>query len=1014
MASRHQERLRDRRSTSRGPDPKQTPTSSTKSAAKNKPKEKTFMDQWVEPPVRATTSYQDHGGAPYGVLENMQPLGEAPNPRAKGRAKPDIVRKSLLGRGAVASGLDAQETPEGTPAPPATPQVVSNGKAMAKGKVDDEKDDDYAPGSKQRGRVAKAKANKRLSEPAPIEEQTPPRSKGKNKSRSLSTTSSTTSRISLQKLESTVKDAVERALRAGKNETGAAVVIIWRQAQHNLQLRSLLDTILSPNCPKPQFDEFQIYVKKAKKTIKARLENNMALDFDVSANSTALQSPPQTEKEKTYIATDGPTKLGRPKISLTVKSPAKPTHKSPHKSPQKHSNSRHSTHGSKAKKHRSDSVGSEESSLSELTDLESDGAEDHMDVDVPTNPTKTTSTRDLAAERGSLNPADRNIKRPSAEIDTAPDEREQVISNKRRKLAETVEREFIYEESDLRTQPRKSTKGRKTRNSGIVLPPLTLAPQRSGAMDSPIDNAPTPTGKNRDISVYRSPSELSSPAIGPPPSPPAHVRNNGDYNYSDYPSPRNPPRQAKTAARDAPKTTGKRAKTKTSPQKKPVYNVAGLASNGGARKESPVGDDDNEELSENNDFCSACSGSGYLLCCDGCDRSFHFSCLDPPIQEDASELNEPWYCFKCVARRPLLSEHEEKIPRGLFAPLLNNLKKRNPTNFALPEEYKDYFENVSSDKNGNFVEAVHTRTSRNRAGYDDVPDYYKMKDSKGHIVTCFYCSKTSAGRRPIITCDKCSEHWHLDCLDPPLANPPARSNDGKKLGDWMCPLHADHELRRMDTRLLNPDRFSRKVHIRRPRNATVVDTSLNRGFRNNGIIDVQDDDDDDESESEFYTEEHDHAVVYRMPASGIKLDFIDRVKNGRVQEEKNDRAFKRARPVNYNTPSVLEQANFARRSIREQQTALNLAQFASVNQDLNLGHDQVQNLVGTLIAEAPPAVVEEMMAIEYTEQARSATSAIPPSPPSSDRIEQLSEQQRKDLEMLQELITRRLAAVNKT
>lgn len=48
-------------------------------------------------------------------------------------------------------------------------------------------------------------------------------------------------------------------------------------------------------------------------------------------------------------------------------------------------------------------------------------------------------------------------------------------------------------------------------------------------------------------------------------------------------------------------------------------------------------------------------------------------------------------------------------------------------------------------------------------------------------------------------------------------------------------------------------------------------------------------------------------------------------------------------------PRPLDQANFARRSIREQKTALNLAQFANTNQDLDLGSDQVQNLVGTLI-----------------------------------------------------------------
>ena len=48
-------------------------------------------------------------------------------------------------------------------------------------------------------------------------------------------------------------------------------------------------------------------------------------------------------------------------------------------------------------------------------------------------------------------------------------------------------------------------------------------------------------------------------------------------------------------------------------------------------------------------------------------------------------------------------------------------------------------------------------------------------------------------------------------------------------------------------------------------------------------------------------------------------------------------------------PSALQQANFARRSFVEKQLALHLAQFASANKDLDLGQDQVENLVGTLI-----------------------------------------------------------------
>ena len=116
-----------------------------------------------------------------------------------------------------------------------------------------------------------------------------------------------------------------------------------------------------------------------------------------------------------------------------------------------------------------------------------------------------------------------------------------------------------------------------------------------------------------------------------------------------------------------------------------------------------------EQLSENNDFCAACGASGFLLCCDGCDRSFHFSCLDPPLNENASELNEPWYCYICVAKRPLTAEQTGKVPRGLFASLVHGIRKRNPSNFSLPQELRDYFEGVAGDKHGSFIEAVHAR-----------------------------------------------------------------------------------------------------------------------------------------------------------------------------------------------------------------------------------------------------------------------------------------------------------------
>lgn len=110
--------------------------------------------------------------------------------------------------------------------------------------------------------------------------------------------------------------------------------------------------------------------------------------------------------------------------------------------------------------------------------------------------------------------------------------------------------------------------------------------------------------------------------------------------------------------------------------------------------------------SDNNDFCSSCRGSGYLLCCDGCDRSFHFACLDPPLTQEASELQEPWFCFQCVSKRAQPQKHQ----RGLFSTLLTNLDKRNPSTFSLPQDIRDYFEGTATAKDGRFIEAVNGKT----------------------------------------------------------------------------------------------------------------------------------------------------------------------------------------------------------------------------------------------------------------------------------------------------------------
>ena len=114
------------------------------------------------------------------------------------------------------------------------------------------------------------------------------------------------------------------------------------------------------------------------------------------------------------------------------------------------------------------------------------------------------------------------------------------------------------------------------------------------------------------------------------------------------------------------------------------------------------------QASENSDYCSACHASGFLVCCDGCERAFHFTCLDPPLSAESEELNEPWFCYICVAKRQMTEGQAEKPANTirLFAPLFNSLSKQNPTIFSLPQDLQDHFEGVGANATGEYVERL--------------------------------------------------------------------------------------------------------------------------------------------------------------------------------------------------------------------------------------------------------------------------------------------------------------------
>ncbi|NWW52746.1 AIRE regulator, partial [Pedionomus torquatus] len=49
---------------------------------------------------------------------------------------------------------------------------------------------------------------------------------------------------------------------------------------------------------------------------------------------------------------------------------------------------------------------------------------------------------------------------------------------------------------------------------------------------------------------------------------------------------------------------------------------------------------------DNEDECAMCGDGGELICCDGCPRAFHLTCLVPPLPRVPSGM---WQCGSCVA-----------------------------------------------------------------------------------------------------------------------------------------------------------------------------------------------------------------------------------------------------------------------------------------------------------------------------------------------------------------------------
>ncbi|GES66551.1 PHD finger domain protein [Aspergillus terreus] len=366
------------------------------------------------------------------------------------------------------------------------------------------------------------------------------------------------------------------------------------------------------------------------------------------------------------------------------------------------------------------------------------------------------------------------------------------------------------------------------------------------------------------------------------------------------------------------------------------------------RRLTPTFESDDEEDQENNDYCRECNGSGQLLCCDGCTDSYHFSCLNPPL-DPANPPEGDWYCPRCEIKRP-----SRKIR--------DQLERVSQEDFALPERIRDYFAGVRTGEDGKYEDfipfpKINPRSMRGtRTGRYDDPHLLRVHDAKGNLIFCHACGRTSNGNRPIIQCDYCPCAFHMDCCDPPLAMPPVqRPGSDKPHHNWMCGNHVYHDM--FDT-VEDEEGFQCTKRIRRPKRPRMVDIE---------ILPT-------EEESEKIEEKEDEGIMYRVSEKGVQLDFITRIKreNEEVAMKKRiadkyfeyirqqhdemaaqARAFyasqRPATPVEDTTVAILNS-----RTVAEREAASNLIAFAQNNQiSKKVENGKITLLIDQLKANAP-------------------------------------------------------------
>ncbi|XP_035655124.1 autoimmune regulator [Oncorhynchus keta] len=146
------------------------------------------------------------------------------------------------------------------------------------------------------------------------------------------------------------------------------------------------------------------------------------------------------------------------------------------------------------------------------------------------------------------------------------------------------------------------------------------------------------------------------------------------------------------------------------------------------------------DAQRNDDECTVCKDGGELICCDGCPRAYHLTCLDPPLTTIPSGT---WRCQSC---------HSNKVRRERIYPVLpSQLTETSSSNSTIDFSF---FSSLSSTS----LSGVTTTKSGQVCAY---------QCAGGEVVevreTCGVCLLSGGD---LTLCLQCLQKYHTYCHFP--------------------------------------------------------------------------------------------------------------------------------------------------------------------------------------------------------------------------------------------------------